>query len=445
MESALERTAPAPSIDTTPPSTIRRGYRLRAYPTKAQAQVLSQWMGCRRWTYNWGLETRRAAYEHAGETLTSVDLCESVSGWYDDKPWLEAVPTSVLQQGLRDLDAAYRRWWDGHARAPVFARRGAGDSARVTIDARHPTKVALWGAGVCVLPSVGIIRVRGRAWPPGAVPKMVTVSRSACGRWWVSFSLDETIAWESAPRWACAMDLGSSRWVSLDDGSWFLPPKALARFAERLKKLQKRLARQTKGSGRWKRTKQRIARLWSRIVDCRRDWVHKMSRWLVDTFELLGMESLNVAGMTRSARGTVEAPGSNVRAKSGLNRVVLDACLGMLAECVQYKAAWAGRTLVRVDTWFASSKLCSTCGAKNHKLKLSQRTWQCPGCGAVHDRDTNAAINIRNEMFRLLGWPESAASAASHRVRSAPAGRRILHASGCDVRSVSVNAQWTPG
>ena len=141
----------------------------------------------------------------------------------------------------------------------------------------------------------------------------------------------------------------------------------------------------------------------------------------------------------------MEAPGSNVRAKSGLNRAVFDACLGLLAQVVTYKAQWTGRTLVEVDTWFPSSKLCNECGEKNLKLKLSQRVWHCTGCGQVDDRDTNTAMNIRAEMFRLLGWPDDVHASQTHRVKSEPAGRRAMHAPGRDVCGARVNAQPATG
>ncbi|MDD9981411.1 MAG: transposase [Gammaproteobacteria bacterium] len=426
-------------------ATLQRGYRLRAYPDRAQARTLAQWVGCRRWAWNWALETRTQAYEEAGETLTSVDLCESIAGHYDERPWLEVVPTCVLQQALRDQDKAFRSWWRGDARRPAFAKRGDVQTARVTLDARHATKRALWGAGVPVFPDIGVLEVRGRAWPEGAMPKMATVSRDGLGRWWLSFSLEEAMPVPAiAPEWACGVDAGTSRWLTLNDGRWLEPPRAWARFEEQMKRLQQRLARQVKGSGRWRRTKRRIARLRARIVDARRDWVHKASRWLVDRFELIGIETLNVRGMTASARGTVEAPGSNVRAKAGLNRAILDACLGALVSATRYKGQWSQRTVVGVDTWFPSSKRCSSCGVKNTQLKLSHRTWQCNGCGTVNDRDVNAAMNIRDEMFRLLGWPAEETQ-PDHRVRSEPAGRRAMHASGHAVRGVSVNTQWAAG
>ena len=407
--------------------TIQRGYRLRAYPTRDQARALAQCMGCRRWAWNWSLETRTRAWEVGGEHIDSNDLCESIAGHYDDKPWLEAVPTCVVQQALRDQDKAFKAWWRGHARRPAFAKRSDSQSARFTIDARHATKSALWGAGVPVLPDVGVLKVRGRAWPDGCVPKTATVTKDKAGRWWLSFSLEEAAPEHvDAPEWACGLDAGTKRWLTLCNGRWFEPPRALAKHEKQMKSLQQRLARQVKGSGRWRTTKQRIARLWARIVDARRDWVHKASRWLVDRFELIGIESLNIKGMSASAKGTIDAPGTNVAQKAGLNRSILDACLGMLIDAIRYKAEWARRTVTSVDTWFPSSKLCSSCGHKNAHLNLSQRTWVCPHCGSVHDRDVNAAMNIRSEMFRLLGWTDLLE--AQHRVNSEPAGRRAMHA-----------------
>ena len=160
------------------------------------------------------------------------------------------------------------------------------------------------------------------------------------------------------------------------------------------------------GSHRGARTRSRIARLHARIADCRREHLHRLSHRLVHENQVIAVEDLNAEGMGRSARGTREAPGRNVRAKAGLNRSVKDAAFGELRRQLEYKARWHGRAVVVVDRWFPSSKRCAACGALHESLRLAERQWRCEACGAEHDRDANAGKNIEAEGLRILMHPE---------------------------------------
>ena len=167
--------------------------------------------------------------------------------------------------------------------------------------------------------------------------------------------------------------------------------------------------------GRRRRTKRRLARLCRKVARIREDAAHKLTAELVKTFEVLGIEDLNIKGMSASAKGAVESPGKNVRRKTGLNRAVLDACPGRLRAQLAYKAERCGRTLVAVDRFDATSKTCSACGAKKAALALSERTWTCSACGATHDRDVNAAKNIERVALDMLGWPSGQPAQTSGR------------------------------
>ena len=180
------------------------------------------------------------------------------------------------------------------------------------------------------------------------------------------------------------------------------PAGNLAKHAATLKKHQQRVARQVEGSNRQRRTKMKVARTYAHIADCRREHSHRVSESVARQSHVVCSESLHVAGMTRSAKGTKEAPGRNVGQKRGLNRAILDAALGEIDRQRSYKCTRYGHVHVKVDTWFASSKLCSACGVKNEHLALSQRTWTCASCATVHDRDWNAAANIEDEGLRML-------------------------------------------
>ena len=200
-------------------------------------------------------------------------------------------------------------------------------------------------------------------------------------------------------------------------------PKALARNLDRLANLQRKLARQTKGSRRRQRTQQRIVRLHRRIARIRLDWVHKITAWLVKTFEVIGIEDLNVKGMSASARGSTEAPGRNVRQKAGLNRAIMDGCPALLRRILQYKAHWHGRTVVVADRWSPTSKRCRTCGTIRKTLPLSERIWTCDACATQNDRDVNAAGNIIDDVLNRLGFPPGEPGTA---LREAPGVRTPL-------------------
>ena len=267
-----------------------------------------------------------------------------------------------------------------------------------------------WGRGVVVLPKLGALRVKGRAWPKGAMPKMVTVRRDACGDWWVSFALDEpSPQWTPAPNWSAGLDWGagpSNAFVA--DTGWFVEaPRPLAGLEclARLAGLQRKQARQVKGSRRYQRTRRRIARLHRRIGRIRLDWAHEVTTWLVRTFEVIGIEDLHVKGMSASARGSTVAPGRNVRQKAGLNRSILDGCPGLLRQLLAYKVEWYGRTLGTAERWSPTSKRCRRCAAVRKRLRLDQRHWTCAACGTTHDRDVNAAGNIVDEIMHMLGFP----------------------------------------
>ena len=385
-----------------------RAYKLRLYPTRTQERALACWFGHSRWVWNWALAARRKAYARRGETLTSVDLSRLLTRLKRSKTraWLAEAPESCLGQKLRDLDAAYRNAFAGRARLPRFKSRRGAQAARVRFDQRHAGKIRAWLEGRMVLPGLGAVKLRGRALPATA-PNLITVSRDTAGRYWASFAVEEAITpARPAPRPSVGLDLGVAHLATLSSGEAVENPRHLQAHLASLKPLQQRLARQRRGSKRRHRTRARIARLQARIADCRREHLHRLSHRLVHENQVIAVEDLNAEGMGRSARGTREAPGRNVRAKAGLNRSVKDAAFGELRRQLEYKAHWHGRTVVVVDRWFPSSKRCGACGDRHQGLRLSERRWRCPACGAEHDRDVNAAQNIEAEGLRLLMHPE---------------------------------------
>ena len=273
---------------------------------------------------------------------------------------------------------------------------------RVTLDERQAARRMRWEGGAVCLPGLGTVKTRGGR-KARTMPKMATVSRDGTGKYWVAYSVEEHVEAIEAPKaGAMGIDLGVAHTATTSEGEHIEAPKAALDKADAaVRKLSQRLCRQRKGSGRRKRTRHRLAVAHQRVRNRRADHCHKASRRLVGQAQILCVETLAVKNMVRSAKGSPEKPGRNVRQKSGLNRAMHNATLGELRRQLAYKADWHGRAIVEVDRWFASSKLCSTCGAKYEALGLRERRWTCGSCGAEHDRDANAAVNLRTEGLRL--------------------------------------------
>jgi len=255
------------------------------------------------------------------------------------------------------------------------------------------------------IPGLGPCKLRWSRKPLG-VPKMVTLRRDAAGRYWVSMAIEEALPAPPASSQTVGIDLGTHHLAVLSTGEALDNPRHGNRYAERLHRLQRRLARQCPGSHRGAVTKQRIARLHARIADCRREHLHCLTTRRIRDNQTICLEDLHKRGMSASARGTPDRPGKRVRQKAGLNRSLLDAAFGAFARQLEYKAAWYGRTLIKVDRFYPSSKTCSACGLRRDELRLDVRHWRCPKCGAEHDRDHNAACNIEREGLRQLQHPE---------------------------------------
>ncbi len=214
---------------------------------------------------------------------------------------------------------------------------------------------------------------------------------------------------------AVGVDAGLSAAVTLDDGTKVAPPRYLGKRLKQLKRRSRALSRAKRGSRRRAWARERLARVHARIRDSRREWLHRLSSALIHENQVICVEDLNVAGMLRNRR---------------LSRALADGALAELQRQLEYKALWYGRTFVRVGRWFPSTKRCSACGFVREELPLSARRWTCPECGVEHDRDVNAALNIRREGLRMLELPRGPREVRRVEGEKPPAGRRVPLASG---------------
>ncbi|MFE2070510.1 RNA-guided endonuclease InsQ/TnpB family protein [Streptomyces sp. NPDC059467] len=391
------------------PDTRHWLYRFRFYPTEEQAAQLERTFGACRWVYNEGLALRSGAWERHRVNVGFAETCRALTGWkrVEGREWLGEVSSTVLQQSLRHLDQAYQRFFRGQAKYPRRKKKGRSrDSATyVRTGFRWVEDPGRPGTGSITLAKQSEpLDVRwSRALPEGVVPVRLSVTRDRAGRYFVSTLVEERIAPLPAvfvpgtrePK-AVGLDLGLASLVTLDDGSKFDHPRLLKRYAEKLARLQRELHRKVRGSRNREKVRRKIARLYALISDVRRDMLDQLTTRLVRENQVLVVEDLSVATLTRAARG------KGRRRKARLNQAIFDAGWGELVRQLRYKCEWYGRELVIVDRFFPSTRRCSACHAMGPRLDVSVRQWTCSECGALHDRDVNAAVNLRDEGMRLL-------------------------------------------
>ncbi|MBB4778935.1 putative transposase [Actinomadura catellatispora] len=334
--------------------------------------------------FNDGLRARREARAAGLPHLPDGELSKRViteAKKTPERAWLGEVSAVVLQQALADLNTAYRNLFaslSGTRKGPGIApprfrsRKDNRQAIRFTRNARF----SITAGGKLRLPKIGDVRVR---WSRGlpSEPSSVTVIKDSAGRYFASFVVET--ADEPLPEAAAevGIDLGLTHFAVLSDGRKITSPKFLHRVERRLRKAQQALSRKQKGSANRRKAVARVARLHTRVSDARRDYHHKLSTELIRDNQAVYVEDLAVNGLARTR----------------LAKSVHDAGWSQFLAMLEYKAERHGRTFAKVDRWFPSSKLCSECGAVAESMPLNTREWACV-CGAVHDRDANAAKNI---------------------------------------------------
>ncbi|GIJ23935.1 RNA-guided endonuclease InsQ/TnpB family protein [Micromonospora lutea] len=396
-------------------------YNYRLYPTPGQQQALARAFGCARVVFNDGLRARQEAHQQGRPYITDGELSRTLitdAKRTPERAWLGEVSAVVLQQALADLNTAYRNFFHsvtGRRKGRKLAlprfrsRKDNRQAIRFTANARFK----VLDNGRLRLPKVGDVEVRwSRALP--SAPTSVTVIRDAAGRYFASFvvqTTDEPLPETDAE---VGIDLGLSHFAVLSDGTKVAAPKFLRRAARKLRRLQQDLSRKQKGSANRKKAVVKVARAHARVADTRRDWQHKLSTAIIRDSQAVYVEDLCVTGLGRTR----------------LAKSVHDAGWSQFVTMLEYKAARYGRTFGKVDRWFPSTRMCSDCGVIGDTMPLNVRSWTCP-CGSTHDRDINAARNIRaagradlndrGAQVRPASMPAPRSEAVTHR-ELAPTG-----------------------
>ncbi|PZG17036.1 transposase [Nonomuraea aridisoli] len=365
--------------------------RYRLAPTPAQGQALLEHCGHARFV--WNLAVEQHAHWRPGRRSSPgyLEQCRQLTEARAEFAWLRAGSQMVQQQALRDFAQAMAGFFAGTHGRPSWRKQGRHEGFRVVAVKPADVRRLSHNVGAVKIPKVGWVRFRwSRAVPEGV--KSYRVTRDRVGRWHVAFAaIPEPIPAPGTGQ-VVGVDRGVAVSAALSTGKMLSVPTLSEAEKRRLALLERKLARAKKGSERRARLKSDIAELKAREVDRRRDWAEKASTELARDFDVIAVENLNIRGMTRSARGTVEQPGRNVRAKAALNRGILAAGWGRLVERLEHKVA--GR-VVRVDPRFTSQR-CSACGVVDREARESQAVFRCRSCGYACNADVNAARNIRD-------------------------------------------------
>ncbi|OKH30919.1 transposase [[Phormidium ambiguum] IAM M-71] len=385
--------------------------KVRLYPNKEQQTALAQNFGCCRFVWNYYLNKSNTQYQETGKGLSYCDMAKDLTQLKKQEEflWLKDASSSALQQSLKNLEAAFKNFFEHRAKFPKFKSRHKKQSLR------YPAGCSIKGSGI-QLPKLGIVKAVISKKISGKI-KSVTVSKDSTDKYFAAILLEVEDLPTNKEGKISGIDLGLGSLVTVFDGEITYkvdPIKPTRKYAKRLRRRQKSLSRKKLGSSNRKKQVKRVAKVHQKITNTRQDFLHKLSHQLVSENQTLVVENLCIKGLARTK----------------LAKSVLDAGFGTLVNFLDYKLKRVGGILVEVDRFFPSTKLCNCCKHKNDSLTLKDREWVCPKCQTHHDRDDNAAKNLREEGIRILstntvGHTEFEACGETVRLVSTSAKKRV--------------------
>jgi len=363
-----------------------QAFKYELIPTGEQLRNMRRFAGSCRFVFNKALALQTANYEAGNKFIRYVGMANLLPAWKSEFPWLKESPSQALQHSLKNLDRALTNFFEKRTYYPHFKKRGYGDSVR------FPQGFKLDQTNDRVfLPKLGWVRYRNSREVLGVV-KNVTVSNRS-GKWFVSIQTERKVEQPVAHGDAVGIDMGVVRFATLSDGTVYPSINIFKRYAADLRKAQQAMSRKKKFSNNWKKARSRVQKLHVRIANARRDYLHKTSTTISNNHAMVVVEDLQVSSMSRSAAGSVEQPGRNVRAKSGLNRSILDQGWAEFRRQLEYKMLWVGGLLLAVPPQNTSST-CPRCGHVSKENRKSQAVFACVECGFNQNADLVGAINV---------------------------------------------------
>ena len=360
---------------------IKRAYKFRLDLDRTKKNLCSQSCGSSRFVWNKALAEIKEQLDKKEFSLNYAGLCKKITSWKKEIEinFLKNVHSQVLQQSAKDLDRAIKDFFKKKKGFPKFKKKNEHDSFR------YPQGFKVKGNRI-FLPKIGLVKFRKSQEILGT-PKNITVSKRA-GKWYVAIQVEQEIK-EPKHKYAnkeIALDLGISKLATFSDGSVLKPHNAYRKRQEKLAREQRKLSRKKKGSNNRKKQLFKLQKFHKKTSDLRLDYLHKASTWITKNHGVIYLEDLKVANMSKSAKGTKEAPGRNVKAKSGLNKSILDQGWYEFKRQIQYKSDWFGGRVVLVNPRY-TSQTCSECGYKDKENRQTQAKFVCKECGHKDNAD----------------------------------------------------------
>ncbi|HCM1965403.1 TPA: transposase [Salmonella enterica subsp. salamae serovar 56:l,v:z39] len=366
-----------------------QAFKFQLRPNGQQEREMRCFAGACRFVFNRALALQNENHEAGNKYISYTKMTSWLVEWKNatETQWLKDAPSQPLQQSLKDLERAYKNFFQKRVAFPRFKKRGQNDAFR------YPQGVKLDQENSRIfLPKPGWMRYRNSRQVTGVV-KNVTVSQS-CGKWYISIQTESEVSDPVHPSVSMVgLDAGVAKLATLSDGTVFEPVNSFQKKQKKLARLQRQLSHKVKFSNNWQKQKRKIQRLHSRIANIRRDYLHKVTTTISKNHAMIVIEDLKVSNMSKSAAGTVSQPGRNVRAKSGLNRSILDQGWYEMRRQLEYKQIWRGGQVLAVPPAYTSQR-CVCCGHTAKENRLSQSKFRCQTCGYTANADVNGARNI---------------------------------------------------
>lgn len=364
---------------------ITRAYKIRLYPTKAQKVFFNKTFGCCRVIYNEMLYELQNAYKN-GIKLNKCDLFKQIRDKYE---WMKEADSQALCNTYQDLNAAYSNFFNKRTKFPKFKKNKDKNSYRNCQPQRTAEKL-IPDKNHIKIPKAGLVKLRADYdFSKLNIKKIrnLTIERSKANKYYCSICCDIEQEEYAHTGQVIGIDLGIKDLVICSDGAKFENPKYYSKFEKKIKYLHCLYSKKVKGSKNQEKARLKLATAYEKLSNKRRDNLHKITTKIIHENDVICIENLGVKNMMKNHK---------------LAKSIQDASFGTLVSMLKYKASWHGRQIVEIGRFYPSSKTCSCCGYKMDSMPLPVRKWTCPFCGASHDRDINAAINIKNEGLRIL-------------------------------------------